>query len=205
MIGAGSPTAGLLGRRTPRDWMPGVPRGFERAGRRGGARSGPDVGSRRRGRRTGPADPRGGTSREGGADAAGGERAGVLRPVRTGGIAAVSASRPSAAPALGRRVDLVAPIAEPPAGPATTSPYPPETPAEAEVAFWHPTDIERTWKCEKVNDFANTLPSSLEAFERRARRRFGTLAHVQCRVGCVRLRRRVGLSRMIKDTLTAVW
>ena len=75
--------------------------------------------------------------------------------------------------------------------------------------FWLPAycpdlnDIERTWKREKEHYFANTLPSSIEAFERRVRRRFRTLAHVQCRVGCLRPRRRVGVSRMIKNILTA--
>lgn len=75
--------------------------------------------------------------------------------------------------------------------------------------FWLPAycpdlnDIERIWKREKENYFANTLPPSVEAFERRVRRRFRTLAHIQCRVGCARPGRRVGVSRMIKNILTA--
>lgn len=75
--------------------------------------------------------------------------------------------------------------------------------------FWLPAycpdlnDIERIWKREKENYFANTLPPSVEAFERRVRRRFRALAHIQCRVRCARSGRTVGVSRMIKNILTA--
>lgn len=75
--------------------------------------------------------------------------------------------------------------------------------------FWLPgycpdlNDIERIWKREKESYFANRLPPSLEAFEQRVRRRFRSLAHIQCRSAGSRRGRPVALSRMIKDLFRA--
>jgi transposase len=63
-------------------------------------------------------------------------------------------------------------------------------------------DIERIWKREKENYFANSLAPSFEAFEKRVRARFRSLAHVQCRAGRAR-RASASPSRMIKDFLRA--
>lgn len=74
--------------------------------------------------------------------------------------------------------------------------------------FWLPSycpdlnDIERIWKREKENYFANSLAPSFEAFEKRVRARFRSLAHVQCRTGRPR-RGRTAPSRMIKDFIRA--
>lgn len=74
--------------------------------------------------------------------------------------------------------------------------------------FWLPgycpdlNDIERIWKREKETYFANSLAPSFEAFEKRVRARFRSLAHVQCRTGPAR-RRQASPSRMIKDLLRA--
>jgi transposase len=75
--------------------------------------------------------------------------------------------------------------------------------------YWLPAycpdlnDIERIWKREKELHFANTLPPSFEAFERRVRVRFRSLAHVQCRARGRRTGRMLRFSRMIKDLLPA--
>ena len=75
--------------------------------------------------------------------------------------------------------------------------------------YWLPAycpdlnDIERVWKREKELHFANTLPPSFEAFERKVRARFRSLAHVQCRARGRRSGRVLSLSRILKDLLPA--